>query len=76
MINILRSTIIALAIIGLLVGGTGAVAAGHHNPGRSPACDDLEQADDQSDSHADDGLDRAQEENNCDRSIPVPDPVE
>jgi hypothetical protein len=74
--HILRTTILAMAVLGLLVGGTGTALAGNHGPGPSPACDDLDHASDQADSQADEGLDRAQNENNCERGSPgpIPDP--
>lgn len=66
-----------MALIGLIVGGSGTVFADSHDASPSPACDTLSDASEEADFHAQDGLDKALDENDCETGgIIVPGPEE
>lgn len=73
--KILRGGIIVLALIGLVVAGSTTVVADSHDT-PSGACGALADAGDQAASQAQDGLDRANDENDCRDVGPIPDPEE
>lgn len=72
----LRLGVVALTVIVLLVGATGAVVADGHGTDASQPCDALSHASDQANSNAAAGLGTAMDGNDCRSDGPIPIPEE